>query len=170
MPLACSLYFFAVPTGTPGTPGWCCGNHLFRSEKDKSRWDNACGLRSLSWAGGQHNVPSSFHFAKKPSKGIEAVWKSYLTQSIAFREQLDESLTEADKLEDKPSSRRALQLPRRKMQISRMRRKMQSSRRARPMARVFLSPMTSSPRSTAGECRAWLSLRPHICELPVAPN
>ena len=100
MPLACSLYFFAVPTGT-WTPGWCCGSHLFRSEKGKSRWDNACGLRSLCWAGGQHNVPSSFHFAKKPSKGIEAVWKSYLTQTIACREQLDESMTEADKPEDK---------------------------------------------------------------------
>ena len=46
-------------------------------------------------------MPSSFHFAKKPSKGIEAVWKSYLTQTIACREQLDESMTEADKPEAK---------------------------------------------------------------------
>ena len=49
-------------------------------------------------------MPSSLHFAKKPSKGIEAVWKSFLTlaqQTIACREQLDESMTEADKPEDK---------------------------------------------------------------------
>ena len=42
-------------------------------------------------------MPSSFHFAKKPSKGIESLWKSYLTQTVACREQLDESMTEADK-------------------------------------------------------------------------
>ena len=46
-------------------------------------------------------MPSSFHFAKKPSKGIEAVWKSYLTQTIACGGQLDESMTEADKPADK---------------------------------------------------------------------
>ena len=104
MPLACSVYFFAVPTGT-WTPGWCCGSHLFWSERDKSRWDNACGLRSLCWAGGQHNVPSSFHFAKKPSKGIEAVRQSYLTQTIACKEQLDESKTEASVFSDEMRER-----------------------------------------------------------------
>ena len=50
-------------------------------------------------------MPSSFHFAKKPSKGIEAVWKSYLTQTIACREQLDESMTEASVFSDEMRER-----------------------------------------------------------------
>ena len=101
LPLACALYFFAVPNGSP-TVGWYCATHLFRSEKEKNRWDSAGGLRVLCWAGGQHNVPTSFHFpywAKKPTKGIEStsVWESYLTlaqQTIYCREKLDESMAE----------------------------------------------------------------------------
>ena len=77
MPLACSLYFSAVPTGTPGTPGWCCGNHLFRSETDKSRWDNACGLRTLCWAGGQHNVPNNGAEIKAAGADLELLSNAY---------------------------------------------------------------------------------------------
>ena len=76
MPLACSVYFCAVPTGT-GTPGWCCGNHLFRSEKDKSRWDNACGLRTLCWAGGQHNVPNNGAEIKAAGADLELLSNAY---------------------------------------------------------------------------------------------
>ena len=44
-------------------------------------------------------MPTSFHWAKKPTKGIEStsVWESYLTlaqQTIYCREKLDESMAE----------------------------------------------------------------------------
>ena len=76
MPLACSVYFFAVPTGT-WTSCWRCGSHLFRSEKDKSRWDNACGLRTLCWAGGQHNVPNNGAEIKAAGADLELLSNAY---------------------------------------------------------------------------------------------